>query len=345
MSTLYLRGKKKQSVWIGFTDQFGRYHRRPLGIQSLNGKIPAEATRLKQKIDLEIANHTWGMKNDIPRVHLKELSEQFCSFMKGNRHPGTIYLYKLAMDHLIDFVGNIPIAMVDQDMIKNFRDHLIKKKSSAKASQTLRSLSPMFRWAMEEQGWIPKMPINRYNSLIIKRKPPVTWSDDDLAGLIRWCNAKGKKHFLEQIQFLLLTGFRSNESCSITWDKVDMQNKVLYHYDDKQDEWKPYPIDNVLRRFILQLSKNGKYLFHYRSIHSLNKIIIQARKDNAVRKELKIHSFKSTYIRHLIAGGLSTAEIHKLAHHKSYATTDYYYSTFQMKHLRKALTKSRKREI
>ena len=107
MSTLYIRGK---SIWIAFTDQFGTYRRRRLGIDSVNGTIPKDALRLKQKIDVEVANHTWGVKNDIRRVSLSELRDEFVAFISGVRDLKTVYLYKLAAGQLMEYIGDVPIA-------------------------------------------------------------------------------------------------------------------------------------------------------------------------------------------------------------------------------------------
>lgn len=339
MSTLYLRGK---SVWIAFTDQFGTYRRRRLGVEAVNGVIPKDAHRLKQKIDVEVANHTWGLKNDIRRITLSELRDEFVAFIGGVRDPQTVYLYKLAVKQLIEYIGDVPIATITQETISEFRDRLTKDKSAAKASQTLRSLSPMFQWAAVHNKWIPFTPINRYNRVTLKRKTPQVYSDEELQKFFTWLFDTGRAHFLRQIQFLLLTGFRLNESCTLTWDKVDIANGVIFHYDDKKDEWLPYPMDDTLQRFMKNVPREGEFVFHYRSKHSLGKIMSIAREAGVIRKGLKIHSLKTTYIRNLISAGLSTTEIHKLAHHRSYATTDYYYSTFQMDHLRDALKKSRR---
>lgn len=340
MSTLYVRGKK--SIWIGFTDQFGRYHRKPLGIDTVNGKIPRDALKQKEKIDLQISNHTWGLQPTIPRITLSGLRDEFIEFIKGMRDKETIYLYKLAIRHAIAFFGDAPIAKITQQNIADFRDHLIKTISDAKASQTLRSLSPLFRWAVEQKGYIPSSPINRYNNVHLKRKQPTVYSPEELNRFVKWCFKSNHLHFLRQIQFLLLTGFRSNESCTITWDKIDFRERTLLHYDDKRNEWVPYPMDTKLVHFLKKVPREGEFVFHYRNKTSLNKIVGIAREKKIIRRELKIHSLKATYIRDLIAAGLSTAEIHKLSHHKSYQTTDYYYTTFEMDHLRKALKKSRR---
>lgn len=340
MSKLFKRGNK---VYIDFTDQWNIRHRQSIGLNLLpGGQFPPEAKQIKKSIDAKIAYGTFDTVAKTPSITISQLKEEFINFVGSSRDKKTKYLYKLATEELIKFTKDVPIVSITQETILSFRDKLLKK-SESHTSRTLRSLSPMFRFAAEEKRWIPYTPITRYTAVKVKKKHIETYTNAELDALFNWAKVK-YPHFYNQVKFLYLTGFRSNESCTIQWKHIDFDRGSLIHYDDKLDEWVTYPIDLSLKNHLSSVPReSAEYVFHYRSIHSLDKIMIIAREKIPLRKDMKIHTLKANYIRDLIDAGVPELDGHKLSHHKSIATTHRYYATFNLNKLKKSLAKSRRK--
>lgn len=339
MSSLYVRNKR---IYLDFTDQWNIRHQKSLKLQLLpDGKMPIAAKEIQKSIDAKIAYGTFDTIRKAPSITISRLKEEYFNFIGNTRDKSTKYLHSLAVRELIKFAKDIPIIGIDQEMMIEFRNKLLTK-SDSHASRTLRSLSPLFRFAADQKGWIPFSPITRYTNVKVKKKPVVAYSDDELNAFFKW-SKEHHPHFYNHIKFLYLTGFRSNESCTAQWKDLDLKRRVLMHYDDKLNEWIPYPIDKKLVNFFKTIPRDSEpYIFHYRSINSLDHILLEAREKIPLRKELKIHTLKVNYVRNLIDAGINEMDAHKLSHHKSIATTHRYYATFSMAKLRKSLTQSRK---
>jgi len=293
MSSLYIRQKR---IYLDFTDQWNIRRQRALKLKlTPDGKIPEEAKQIQKKVDSDIALGRFDTLPKTPVIPISRMRDEYLSFIGNTRDPKTKYLYKLAITELIRFTKDVPIISVTQETIIDFRTKLLKK-SEAHASRTLRSLSPIFRFAAEERHWIPFSPITRYSAVKVRKKHIDAFTEPEIQSLFAWAK-KLHGHFYDQIYFLYLTGFRSNESCSAEWSHIDLKRRVIIHYDDKLDEWIPYPLDRRLINFFktIERRKDG-YIFHSQRIGTVcpKRVAIRHLQSSTCRSQrpLRTHSPK-----------------------------------------------------
>jgi integrase len=348
MSKLVRRGKM---VHISYTDQWGIRHRESLGVQvDEKGRFPKEASDIKRRIDAEIAFGVRNYKAVQKSILLSELLKEFTAFVGCTRKDGTKYLYQLAINTMISRLGDIPLQALTEEKFITFREWIVRKQGIQNASRCIRSLSPVISYAVHKE-YLPNSPINKYTRVSAPPVKPVVFTDKELATFFTYLTEKKMFHALAQLKFLLYTGFRLNESCTITWDDIDFDRRTIWHFDEKEDAYVSYPMDEDLNDLLKSIQhEKGPFVFHYRSKHSIDSIMRIAKID--LKKEgkqfnpkLKIHSLKKNYVRSLIEAKLPEMDVHKLSHHKSIQTTHKYYATFDIDNLRDSLKKSRKKHV
>lgn len=348
MSKLKKRGK---IVYIDYTDRWGIRVRESLGIEvDEKGRFPKEALDIKKRIDAETAFGVRNYKAVQKSILLSELLKEFTQFVGCTRKDGTKYLYKLAIDTMVAKLGDIPVQALSEEKFVTFREWIVRKQGVQNASRCIRSLSPIISYAVHKE-YINSSPINKYTRVSAPPVKPVVFTDKELNTFFTYLADKKLFHALAQLKFLLYTGFRLNESCTIKWDDIDFERRTIWHFDEKENAYVSYPMDEDLHELLKSIEAvHGVYIFHYRSKHSLDNIMRKAKID--LKKEgkqfnpkLKIHSLKKNYVRTLIEANLPEMDVHKLSHHKSIATTHKYYATFDIDNLRKSLTKSRRKGV
>jgi integrase len=348
VSSLYLRGT---SVWISYSDRAGRRHRKPTRFKvstnrKRNGKpvFPAEALRWKRQFDEQLALDGWGMRaHRRGRVRLSELLSRFLDSQGATRAESTKRLYGLAVRKLQEILGDSEIASLTEEKLIAWRNRSLEIDGQQNTAAWIRSLSPIFSWAVS-QGLIPSSPITRS----VKVRQPETavhiYSKQDLKRIFEWLHKHYGRAIVDQLRFLLLSGWRVGESCGLRWDQVDFRRNVLYHRNEKVGRVDEYPMDTELRKFFRGLRRSDDpFVFRYRHptspVHLLRRALDALNVKN--REHLNVHTLKKTFVYNLFASGVDLATVSRLANHKSLQTTMRYYLYWDIEHLRESLGKSR----
>lgn len=343
MSSLYLRG---HSIWIGYSDKAKIPRNRATGfklekIERRNGKIvwPREVLEFKKKFDRRIAYGRWGLE-DLPARSLK-LSELEAEFLAGHgslRKPSTQYLYKLGMKKLIKAIGDVDARAIDEEDMLFWRAWLLKNEGDQNASRCMRSVSKIFNWAIEKRYMLHN-PVTSEIRISPKTKPIVTFPEEDLEKVL----AAAPETMRQQWEFLLLSGFRVGESCALKWEDVDFKEDVIRIWNEKEERWDYFPMDQVLRRFMEELPRDhDPYVFAYRNVWWVSRKMALTIKKLKLKSGLRLHRLRTTFISRLVNSGLSESEVMHLSRHRSITTTHKYYAAFDQKRMREALARSRK---
>ncbi len=164
-----------------------------------------------------------------------------------------------------------------------------------------------------------------------KRRPP-TYHQDELNRLFAVCNASEKTIFAT----FLLTGFREEELCFLTWADVDVsdtRNATLRVSGNGKDGFSPkdyeeriIPIPQELAKLLEALTHRGEWVFSTktgnRHTHLLRRLKQLA--EDAKITGATLHKFRHTYATRLLESGCDIVTVQKLMGHSDLDTTRQY---------------------
>jgi integrase len=338
---VYFKLKNSRGKWVAMKTEIllhKLYYR--------NGKIqwPSYVTALKNQLEVSITLNKFGLadnrkKKNIPVSGLLEL---FLSGSGKKRKKSTERQYREAVKKFIFICGDKFIADVTHEDVCEFRDAMCEIVSPVSTRKFFNHLRGLFNWAADpENNYLIRSPISRSIRIKVHTPERPAFTDSEMRRVFQKAMKNGDFDLKNQLEFLLLTGFRANESCTYRLDQFDFRNKVIRHYNEKRDDHYPYPMDDRLERFLKRLPKTfSPYAFRYRHPSTIGHYLKKIIRDLGYDERLSPHSLKVTYVNRLKRAGLSSTEIHLLSHHKSFQTTMIYIRR-DIGELRKALKKSR----
>lgn len=308
----------------------------------------SQAKLVKLNIENEMAKDPIGLTIKLSKPHLT-LSELWQGFMDDegrNKKPSTLRFYERARKKSLEYAGDIDVKYIERKTMFDLRDSMRKVEGLQNTAIYLRHLRAVFGWAVDNDI-ILKNPLKRVD-FEPESKPVVIFKQDKLERVFAACYPKLR----DQCRFLLLTGFRLQESCDLRYDMIDYDAKVIKHYNQKGDRWSPYPLDPEIAEFLRVLPKTYEpFVFGYRDRMGIDHEFLKVlRKVGLVPKQgvlvgkasYSVHTLKKTYVSSLIQDSrLSQLEVQYLSHHKSITTTLKYYSEFDVNKIREKRTISK----
>jgi integrase/recombinase XerD len=337
---VYFRVKDYRGKWLDVRTEI--YLER---LMRRNGKVvwPRNVLDMKRYIENEHSLHRLGIVRVVEdRTTISEAYKMFKQHSGDKREASTLKQYTEAVKKFVSVLGDKPMKDINYEDMYMFRDTMIRRVSKISTKKYLSHLNALFNWAADpEVNLIDKNPISRNVKFSVKTKERPGFTDSQIRRVFQMAMKSGDFDLKYQLEFLLLTGFRSNESCNYTFDQLDFENKVIKHYNQKRDEYYPYPMDRRLERFLRRLPREyAPYVFKYRTKYTLAHYLKRIVRKLGYDEKLSVHSLKVTYVNRLKRAGLSPTAIHILSHHKSFQTTMLYIRR-DVNHLRYELEKSR----
>jgi len=349
MASIWVRGNKNR-VYIKYKDADGIEHQKPTPfclekITRRDGKIvyPLEILQFKKNIEAQIRLGLWELVPQLIRkIKISQAIEEFLQTYGARLKPRTQKLYRLAAKKMISVIDDCYLSSINESKMIEFRNSLLKEYNEQTAAMFLRNISPLLTWGVRK-GYIHNSPVSKRTRMNPAIPPPIVYSDEELDKIIAHLN-KTDKSLANQLNFLLLTGFRAGESCSLTWDRIDQKAGIIKHYNEKESRWDYYPMDRALLKFFAKLPHSeDTYVFKYRDPGTLHHYLRKHLDILQISKKKIVHALKKTYVSRIIESGASEAEAHSLSHHRSFQTTLKYYTFFKLDHKRAVLERSRKR--
>ncbi len=255
----------------------------------------------------------------------RELAERYVEFTRGRLRSAKDIMY-MANDMVLLFQDK-PLnefALVDIERVQN------DKLSSGRAIRTANHypilLKTMFRkaldWELVDESVIKKL--SRWKKLKGENKRLRYLADEDEADrLIEACEPS----YLRPVVITALnTGMRLKEILKLTWNRVDLKNRLILLDKTKNDDRREIPINNTLYETLSGMIRNIKtdYLFYDpRTLKSLDRIdrSWHTTLNKAKITDFKFHDLRHTFASWLVMKGVDLASVQKLLGHKSILMT------------------------
>ena len=297
--------------------------------QKLNGYIPADTVRRIMTDAAEAMTNYEVTRNGGPGGGRDTESEQLLSlFLDAKKIEGksekTIALYRYTLTRLLEGV-NVPFKCMT---VYHLRQFMMKEKDRGISMNTIKHngwvYSSYFGWLFKE-GLIQANPTANLGQIKAKKTEELPFTGEQIQ-LIKEACANDCE--LAIVHFLLSTGCRISEACSVNRNDIDYASLKL-EVTGKGDKARTVYIDNVtalmLRRYLEAREDIDPALFYSRSGQRYTSNGIRAMLnrigDRACVPHVHPHRFRHTLATNLIDRGMSVQEVAVILGHANLDTT------------------------
>ncbi len=260
--------------------------------------------------------------------------------------PRTVRRYSNALDHVKRILGRKMFVEVitrpDIDDYKAVRSgessdqHPDRRIAPRTINYEIAVLRTFFNFLIGERNLPIANPCSKFKPLKdphvkAKRRPP-TYQQDELNRLLAACNVSEKTTFAT----LLLTGFREEELCFLTWADVDLrdlENATLRvsgegkpGFSPKDYEERIIPIPRELAELLAELPHRGAWVFPTKTGNRQTHLLRRLKKlaEDAEVSDATLHKFRHTFATRLLESGCDIVTVQKLMGHSDLDTTRQY---------------------
>ena len=204
-------------------------------------------------------------------------------------------------------------------------------------------ISKVYDWGIEF-GYISGVKASPLKGIVLDKgeeRVPDILSLEEIKKFLTAANSVGH-HWYPIWAFAILTGMRSGELHALTWNQIDLEKNVILvdrSYDSNSKKvgptkaryWRTIPINESLRKLILDLKKRPELIAH--------EWVLPRSKDwdngdqavplkNFLRsikmKPIKFHALRACFATQMLANGVSAPVVMKIGGWKKSATMDIY---------------------
>lgn len=282
--------------------------------------------RVQESIAEALAGYSMEHEqNEENTLQSKELLKKF--FQAKNtegRSKGTLARYEYIMEKLLAH-AKIPVSKITIDHIRAFFEFEKERGISDRTLEGYRStFSSIFSWLHKEE-LISRNPCANLAPVKYQKKILYPFSQTDIEVLKENCEDIRDKAI---VCFLLATGARINEVCSLNKDDINfrkMECKVIGKGNKERTVYIDTVAAMVLRRYFEQRKDCSKALFAGRGSERLTthgvRIMLKRLERKSGVENVHPHRFRRTLATNLINHGMAIQEVAAILGHEKIDTT------------------------
>lgn len=285
----------------------------------------AELALAKRKIEIK-EGRFWEKKNQ-KHIKFKNWANNYIK-LKENQGRRTLYVIKLHVKHLMEHFGEYELSNITSSMIEDYLSRRRKELtrsgqliSPASVNRELAQLKNIFTEA-QRNGIMEKNPAQFVEFLKENNKRDRVLNQEELEHLIE-CSPE---YLAEIILFAYYTGMRKGEILKLTWEKVDLKNRViqLHVEDTKTLEAREVPLNDVLvqmlqeKRKLRHLRCPNVFTYQGKAIGDFKKAF-RTTCIKAGIKDFRFHDLRHTFVTNARKAGIHDFVIMAITGHKTQA--------------------------
>lgn len=301
-------------------------------VYSINGKRVWRSTNTRNRsraYEVFLASESPSPKQTDRRT-LSQHIQDYLRHAKASLGPKTHEIYELALQHFLDFAGDVPLESITSRTIDMFKVVRLEHVSPATANINLRVVKTFFncikRWEI-----ITKSPCEGVAQIRVPDQIPAYLTTEQLGYLV----GSIKDPWIRPIiLFAAMTGTRLGEILNLTWDKVDLQSRVAMiqssvSYQVKGGKMRAIPLNETAYQVLCLLPDRQGLVFRGKRGGKANPNHVSMTFRRIVRKtsldkRLHFHSLRHTFASLLVQKGASLYHVQKLLGHSSSRVTEVY---------------------
>jgi len=276
--------------------------------------------------------------------------EEYLTYSKTNKAPGTYGLDRTALAHFTDIVKPALIRDITPQQLEKFKQERLKpiKQSHNKINSPttvnidFRSIKSALSKAVQ-WGYLEKNPAKYVKTIKVPTEKPRFLSNAEINKLLASADMLTQKI----IKTLVCTGLRISELINLRWIDVDMKRKeiIIQPHDNFRPKSSQFRRIDIPDKFfsVLCSSKNKTgYVFTDDNSEKLKIRSLEQKFRRLIKKsgveQCTPHDLRHTYASHLAEKGVDLLAIKELLGHSNITTT-MIYAHLTKRHLKDAVNK------
>ena len=272
-------------------------------------------------------------------ITFSELSKLYLEYINGRlrSYPSQ----KVLIKKLLQTFGNIKLNVINISLIEKMQSNIIANDlSAAYANRLTATIKRMFAKALD-WNLIPESGLKEIQKVKllkgeIKRLRYLT--EDEQERLINVCNKEIKPIVITALN----TGMRKSEILHLTWDRVDLENRIILLDKTKNGERREIPINQTLLNTLSGIVRNIKTDYVFYNPETLKPYCdIKKSWQRALAKthilDFRFHDLRHTFASSLVMKGVDLATVKELLGHKDIKMT-LRYSHLSQAHVKQAVS-------
>ena len=252
-----------------------------------------------------------------------ELADRYLEYTAGRlkSHKGLFTFYK----KLNGYFGNKTLTAIKIEDVENMQSDILKQGlSNAYANRLLihfkRALKKAADWEIISDEVLNKF--KRVKLVKGETKRLRYLSEDEAQRLIDNCDNNLKSIVITALN----TGMRKSEILHLTWDRVDLKNRLILLDKTKNGERREIPINQTLYNTLSGLIRDIRTDYVFYNPKTL-KLVYDTKKSwqKAVKKsriiDFRFHDLRHTFASWLVMGGIDLTTVKELLGHKDVKMT------------------------
>jgi len=304
----YRKGKKQKMKTIGKTD-----------------KRTAEQ-RLK-KFCNDLSAEEFGVR-EIKKITIMEFEKEYFKYAIAEKAIRTVDRERQIIKSFSTYFGNIYLNQLVTKDINDYRNERLKHVSAETINLEFRHLKAFLNTAIK-LGYLKTNPFIEIKPLRRAEKDSIQFFELEDIEKVR--EAFKEDDFKYLVEFYLLTGARLKEPLSLKWDDVDFRREQLtirgIYTKAKKNRIISFKSDRKLKRLLKAIPRrDDNLLFGPLDGSPQWSYWWVARKISLVFTRIgfpwvSCHTFRHTYISHLVLSGIPLTVVQHLVGHSNFTTT------------------------
>ncbi|MBV5350246.1 site-specific integrase, partial [bacterium] len=241
--------------------------------------------------------------------------------------------HRIIQNDMISVFGRYTLSAITKRDVQKYLDGITNRASGPTANRHRSLIMRMFHLAIE---W-DYLTVNPCLGIRKHRENPARelfLNPEEIGRLLAALDQIPQRVSACAVKFLIATGKRLKESMSLTWDNIDMEERIAYlHQDSTKGRKAERVILNALAIEILE------ELQAFRKAGNPNvfpgngpgdrlvtpcKVYMTAKKAAGLNKKTRLHDLRHSFASNMLSCGASIYEVQKLLGHKDAAMTQRY---------------------
>lgn len=313
---------KHRGVYVAIVNENGKRSRRSLGTTD-----KAEAERRLAHIGL-----TNAVLDRQTQKTVAELYEKYLSAKKNEGKDTT--RIECSWKTLSKGFGHLYPQYITSEVVAEYKKS--RKISRGTLLTELGTLRTILRWSYKRQL------VSNLIYIELPSKPPPKTHYITKEQFKTLMEVTKKPHLLLFMVLAVTTGARSNAILDLTWDRVDLERRIINFRNPELFETNKgraiVPINDSALRYLLEAKKGARTPYVIEYADSRIKHVRSAMADFSRRLPFKIsaHMFRHSAAVWMAEGGIPMAEISQFLGHSNTQITERIYARFSPGYLRKA---------
>lgn len=307
--------------------------------ESAKTKNKKEAEAIYAKRYYEIANGI--VQNSEPvaeknRFTFDELAKKYLSWVYGKQasygnKKSNIENYFLGRIKYLDEIKTYDLEKIQSEMIaKELARSYINKCFTTFKHMFTKALD----WEMIDETVLQR--IRRVKNLNGANKILRYLAKEEIEALVSSC----PPHLKPIVLTALNTGMRKSEILHLTWDRIDLKNRLILLDKTKNGERREIPMNNVMIKLFSSLPRHLRvpYVFYNNKLKPYKNVSegFQTALKKSGIKNFRFHDLRHTFASTLVMAGVDISSVSELLGHTSIKMTQRY-THLSPAHLRKAV--------